>query len=97
MTQYDLTPAISKHLDKHLIFPLLEFLGSKGLYDVADIEAGMWHARIGSVQQQPRARRPARRALPHPCRRLLPPCLSLSAPRSAACSQAGAHREDQHG
>ncbi|EFN52550.1 hypothetical protein CHLNCDRAFT_138996 [Chlorella variabilis] len=39
MTQYDLTPAISKHLDKHLIFPLLEFLGSKGLYDVADIEA----------------------------------------------------------
>ena len=36
---YDLTPLVAKHLDRHLVFPLLEFLGSKGLYDAADIEA----------------------------------------------------------
>lgn len=38
-TQYDLTPVIAKHLDRHLVFPLLEFLGGRGLYDAADIEA----------------------------------------------------------
>ncbi|KAL4421607.1 hypothetical protein ABPG75_010898 [Micractinium tetrahymenae] len=39
MSQYDLTSAVAQHLDRHLVFPLLEFLGSKGLYDAADIEA----------------------------------------------------------
>lgn len=38
-TQYDLTPVIAKHLDRHLVFPLLEFLGGRGVYDAADIEA----------------------------------------------------------
>ena len=39
MAQYDLTPVLSKHLDRHLVFPLLEFLGSRQLYDAHDIEA----------------------------------------------------------
>lgn len=29
MAQYDLTPVLAKHLDRHLVFPLLEFLQSK--------------------------------------------------------------------
>lgn len=40
MAQYDLTPVLAKHLDRHLVFPLLEFLQSKGLYDAVDIEKG---------------------------------------------------------
>ena len=39
MAQYDLTAVVAQHLDRHLVFPLLEFLGSKGTYDAADIEA----------------------------------------------------------
>jgi translation initiation factor 3 subunit E len=39
MAQYDLTPVLAKHLDRHLVFPLLEFLGTRALYDAADIEA----------------------------------------------------------
>lgn len=39
MAQYDLTSVLAQHLDRHLVFPLLEFLGSKGLYDEKDIEA----------------------------------------------------------
>jgi hypothetical protein len=39
MAQYDLTSELAQHLDRHLVFPLLEFLGSKGLYDEKDIEA----------------------------------------------------------
>ena len=38
MAQYDLTAEVSKHLDRHLVFPLLEFLGSKQRYDAADLE-----------------------------------------------------------
>lgn len=37
--QYDLTGRISTYLDKHLIFPLLEFLTQKKLYDSDGIEA----------------------------------------------------------
>ena len=36
--KYDLTLRVSKFLDRHLVFPLLEFLSSRELYDVADIE-----------------------------------------------------------
>lgn len=31
-SKHDLTPVLSKHLDRHLVFPLLEFLQQKGLY-----------------------------------------------------------------
>lgn len=37
--EYDLTQTISKYLDKHLVFPLLEFLSQKQLYDASEIEA----------------------------------------------------------
>jgi hypothetical protein len=37
--EYDLTQAHSKFLDKHLVFPLLEFASQKQLYDASDIEA----------------------------------------------------------
>jgi translation initiation factor 3 subunit E len=37
MAQYELTPVLSKYLDRHLVFPLLEFLQEKGIYDEADI------------------------------------------------------------
>jgi len=36
---YDLTQRVSQFLDKHLVFPLLEFLAQKQLYDEAEIEA----------------------------------------------------------
>jgi hypothetical protein len=39
MAQYDLTSVLAQHLDRHLVFPLLEFLGSKGTYAEKDIEA----------------------------------------------------------
>lgn len=31
--QYDLTPRMAPHLDRHLVFPLLEFLQERELYD----------------------------------------------------------------
>lgn len=37
--QYDITQRVAKFLDRHLVFPLLEFLGSQGIYDADDIEA----------------------------------------------------------
>jgi hypothetical protein len=37
--EYDLTGVISKFLDRHLVFPILEFLSQKQLYDGSDIEA----------------------------------------------------------
>lgn len=37
--QYDLTSRISQFLDKHLVFPLLEFLSQKQVYQASDIEA----------------------------------------------------------
>ena len=36
---YDLTFRVSKFLDRHLVFPLLEFLSQKQLYSAAEIEA----------------------------------------------------------
>ncbi|KAJ6790744.1 eukaryotic translation initiation factor 3 subunit E [Iris pallida] len=33
MAEYDLTPRISLHLDRHLVFPLLEFLQERELYN----------------------------------------------------------------
>ena len=37
-TDHDLSGVISGYLDKHLVFPLLEFLAQKQLYDVTEIE-----------------------------------------------------------
>jgi eIF3 subunit 6 N terminal domain len=34
----DLTQQLAKHLDRHLVFPLLEFLHHRQLYDEADIQ-----------------------------------------------------------
>ncbi|XP_022867541.1 eukaryotic translation initiation factor 3 subunit E-like [Olea europaea var. sylvestris] len=35
--KYDLTPRIAPQLDRHLVFPLLEFLQERGLYAEEDI------------------------------------------------------------
>ncbi|KAL6987149.1 Eukaryotic translation initiation factor 3 subunit E [Sarracenia purpurea var. burkii] len=37
MANYDLTPRIAPHLDRHLVFPLLEFLQERQLYPDEDI------------------------------------------------------------
>lgn len=37
--EYDLSGVVSGFLDKHLVFPLLEFLAQKQIYDVKEIEA----------------------------------------------------------
>lgn len=34
----DLTQQLAKHLDRHLVFPLLEFLSNRQLYDDNDIQ-----------------------------------------------------------
>lgn len=31
MAEYDLTSKIGNHLDRHLVFPMLEFLSEKGV------------------------------------------------------------------
>jgi translation initiation factor 3 subunit E len=38
MAQYDLTHELCKNLDRHLAFPLLEFLSNKQIYDDTDIQ-----------------------------------------------------------
>jgi eIF3 subunit 6 N terminal domain len=38
MAEYDVTFELSKHLDRHLVFPLLEFLSNKELYDEDQIQ-----------------------------------------------------------
>ncbi|KAL6067240.1 Eukaryotic translation initiation factor 3 subunit E [Balamuthia mandrillaris] len=40
MAQYDLTQTIGAHLDRHLVFPLLEFLKAKQVYSEQDLFAG---------------------------------------------------------
>lgn len=37
-SRYDLSGVLSGYLDEHLVFPLLEFLAQKQIYDAADIE-----------------------------------------------------------
>eukprot|EP00798_Chlamydomonas_sp_ICE-L_P001516 gene1516-32894_t len=37
MAHHELSPVLSKFLDKHLVFPLLEFLQEKGIYEEKDI------------------------------------------------------------
>ncbi|XP_020251105.1 eukaryotic translation initiation factor 3 subunit E-like [Asparagus officinalis] len=37
MANYDLTSRIAPHLDRHLVFPLLEFLQERGFYNDDDI------------------------------------------------------------
>ena len=38
MASYDLTAVLAKNLDKHLVFPLLEFLSLQKIYPEAEIE-----------------------------------------------------------
>lgn len=38
MAQYDLTLELSKCLDRHLVFPLLEFLSNRNIYIEKDLE-----------------------------------------------------------
>ena len=38
MADYDLTHRLSKFLDRHLVFPLLEFLSARGTYDPKSIQ-----------------------------------------------------------
>jgi len=40
MTEFDLTSRMSPYLDRHLVFPLLEFLPGKDLYNEADMLKG---------------------------------------------------------
>jgi translation initiation factor 3 subunit E len=40
MAEWDLTPKIGPYLDRHLVFPLLEFLDVKGFYDETDLKRG---------------------------------------------------------
>ena len=35
--QYELSPVLAKYLDRHLVFPLLEFLQERGIYVEEDI------------------------------------------------------------
>lgn len=37
MANYDLTPRIAPHLDRHLVFPLLEFLQEREMYSEAQL------------------------------------------------------------
>lgn len=37
MAQYDLTPRMGQYLDRHLVFPLLEFLSAKEIYDEKEL------------------------------------------------------------
>ena len=39
MPEYDLTNKIAQYLDRHMIFPLLEFLSSRKIYDEKSILA----------------------------------------------------------
>lgn len=39
MPEYDLTSKVAEHLDRHMIFPLLEFLSSRKIYDEKSILA----------------------------------------------------------
>lgn len=40
MAEWDLTPKMGPYLDRHLVFPLLEFLSVKGFYDETDLSRG---------------------------------------------------------
>ena len=40
MAQWDLTARMGPYLDRHLVFPLLEFLSVKGIYDETDLLRG---------------------------------------------------------
>lgn len=40
MAQWDLTPRMGPFLDRHLVFPLLEFLSVKAIYDETDLLRG---------------------------------------------------------
>jgi translation initiation factor 3 subunit E len=37
MPEFDLTSKIAEHLDRHMVFPLLEFLSSRKIYDEKSI------------------------------------------------------------
>lgn len=42
MAEYDLTPRISAHLDRHMVLPLLEFLQEKKAFRSRDLQ----HAKV---------------------------------------------------
>ncbi|CAH1115815.1 unnamed protein product [Psylliodes chrysocephalus] len=37
MAKFDLTPKMGQYLDRHLVFPLLEFLSAKGIYNETEL------------------------------------------------------------
>ncbi|KAF7992073.1 hypothetical protein HCN44_001398 [Aphidius gifuensis] len=47
MAKYDLTPRIGQNLDRHLVFPLSEFLTAKGLYD----ESGLLKSKLEILEK----------------------------------------------
>ena len=40
MAEYDLTSKIGCYLDRHLVFPLLEFLSERDIFDESDLNKG---------------------------------------------------------
>lgn len=40
MAEYDLTTKVGKYLDRHLVFPLLEFLSEREIYNERDLHQG---------------------------------------------------------
>ena len=40
MAEYDLTSKVGCYLDRHLVFPLLEFLSEKDIFDEQDLQKG---------------------------------------------------------
>ena len=40
MAEYDLTSKVGCYLDRHLVFPLLEFLSERDIFDEQDLQKG---------------------------------------------------------
>ena len=95
MAEHDLTHALAPCLDRHLVFPLLEFLAAKGTYDEKSIQAREWGQGGGGgevgIAPHPPARPPAHplaTAATHP---------APTPPNLPPGRQAGAARVHQHG
>jgi len=58
--QHNLTPVLARCMDRYLVFPLLEFLSQKALFDGADIQ----RAKIAAAGAHSRCRRPVSGRLP---------------------------------
>jgi hypothetical protein len=57
MAEYDLTHRLSKFLDRHLVFPLLEFLSARGMYDPKSIQ--VMEGKGESIPALPRSLSPS--------------------------------------